>query len=103
MQSFVKVAVVGEIGEGEMKGVVVNGEEIVLINLGGEYYALSDVCTHAGGSLSLGTLEEDEVECPSHGSRFDVRTGAVRGEPAYEPVQSFAVRVEGNDILVGPR
>ena len=100
---FVKVASKGDLGPGEMKQVTVSGEEICLVNLDGEYLAIGNVCTHVGGSLHEGMLEGDEVECPLHGSRFNARTGEVAMPPAAEPVKAFAVRVEGDDVLVGPK
>lgn len=102
MSQFLKVAKTADLDEGEMMMVEVSGEQVLLCKVDGKFHAISDVCTHAEGSLSDGYLEGVEVECPLHGSRFDVRTGEAVGLPATDPVQRFAVRVEGNDILVGP-
>lgn len=103
MSEFVKVATTDEVAPGEMKMVEVEGEEVLLVNLDGEFYALSNICTHAEGPLAEGYLEEDEVECPWHGSRFNVRTGAIVSSPAVEPQPVCELRVEGQDILVKPR
>ncbi len=98
--SFVRVASTSEIRPGEKKIVEVDGLLVVVINLGGEYYAIEDVCTHDGGPLGEGKLEDGQIICPRHGSRFDVRTGAALPLPAFEPAPTFDVRVEGDDILV---
>jgi 3-phenylpropionate/trans-cinnamate dioxygenase ferredoxin subunit len=74
---------------------------IVLFNLKGEIYAIEDVCTHDGGPLVEGTIvNECEVKCPRHGARFDIRTGAALSFPAIRPTATFAVRVEGDKILI---
>ena len=102
MEGFVKVATRNELPPGEMKMVQVGDEEILLTNVGSNYYAINDICSHAGGSLSDGSLEGEDVECPLHGSRFNVTTGEVLGPPADEAQTRYQVRVEGDDILVGP-
>jgi 3-phenylpropionate/trans-cinnamate dioxygenase ferredoxin subunit len=66
----------------------------------GGFCAVADVCTHEAVELSDGYLDGDEVECPMHGSRFNVHTGAVRGLPANQPVQVYAVEVDGADVIV---
>ncbi len=100
MARFVKVAEIGEIPPGGKKIVEVDGVLVVVINLDGEYYAIEDVCTHDGGPLGEGRLEDHLIICPRHGARFDVRTGAAVSLPAFEPVPTYEVRVEGEDILV---
>jgi len=66
----------------------------------GNFYAISDTCTHEEYSLSEGELWEMAVECPRHGSRFDVRTGRVTGLPAVIPARTYPVIVEGDDVFV---
>ena len=61
---------------------------------------MDDVCTHDGGPLAEGALEGDVIECPRHGARFDIRTGAALTLPAIEPVPTYAVRVVGDEIQV---
>ena len=102
MGDFVKVAETGDLSEGEMMLVEVGDERVLLANVGGSYYATGEVCPHEEGPLSEGYLEAAEVECPWHGSLFDVRTGENTGPPAAEPVPVYPVRVEGDDVLVGP-
>jgi 3-phenylpropionate/trans-cinnamate dioxygenase ferredoxin component len=100
MSRFVKVARVGELAAGEKMIVEVDGVLMVLINLDGEYFAIEDVCTHDGGPLGEGPLEDGEIICPRHGARFDVRTGDALTLPAFEPVPTYEVRVQGDDILI---
>jgi 3-phenylpropionate/trans-cinnamate dioxygenase ferredoxin subunit len=66
----------------------------------GEFYAIEDVCTHDGGPLDQGELEGEEIECPRHGGRFDVRSGRATMMPAVMPVQTYAVRIDGDDLFV---
>jgi nitrite reductase/ring-hydroxylating ferredoxin subunit len=75
-------------------------EENALFDVQGEVFALSDTCTHRGGPLSEGELEGTMVTCPWHGAEFDVRTGGVLGPPAATGVQSYPVKVTGNDIAI---
>ncbi len=75
-------------------------QRLAVCNVDGEFYAIEAVCTHDGGSLDQGELEGEEIECPRHGARFDVRTGRATLMPAVMPVQTYAVRVDGDDLLV---
>ena len=100
MATSVKVASVSEIAPGTAKQVEANGQPIALFNVGGKFYALSNTCTHRGGPLAEGILEEITVECPWHGARFDVTTGAVEGPPARDAVKSYKVIVEGTDVKI---
>ena len=97
---FVKVAATKDIQPSQMKEVEVAGEKVCVINVEGKFYAIDNVCTHEGGPLAEGTLEGYEVECPWHGSRFDVRTGEVINPPAETPQPLYEVKVEDNNILV---
>lgn len=98
---FVTVARVGEIPEGGVKVAYVDGVAVAVFHVGGEYFAMEDVCTHDGGPLAEGPLEGHVIECPRHGARFDIRTGAVKAMPATSPVPTYAVRVQGEHIQVG--
>ena len=100
MSDWVTVAKVGELAPGGWRSADVDGASIVVFNLGGEYYAIEDVCTHDGGQLTGGTVEGDQVVCPRHGARFCIKTGAALSAPAYEPVSTFPVRVENGEIQV---
>lgn len=99
MSEFIKVATLDEIPVNGSKLVEVDMFEIALFNLDGEIYAIENVCTHDGGPLVEGSIVNGhEVECPRHGARFDIRTGAALSLPAFEPTNSYAVRVEGQDV-----
>jgi 3-phenylpropionate/trans-cinnamate dioxygenase ferredoxin component len=98
---FVTVARVGEIPDGGVKVVRMDDQAIAVFNVGGAYYALDDVCTHDGGPLAEGPIDDHVVECPRHGARFDIRTGAVLSLPATVPVPTYTVRIDGDEIQVG--
>ena len=98
---FVTVARVGEIPEGGRKIVRLDDVPIAVFHIDGRYYAMEDVCTHDGGPVAEGPLEGTAIECPRHGAKFDVRTGAVLAPPAVTPVPTYEVRLEGNEIQVG--
>ena len=70
------------------------------MNLDGDYFCVEDVCTHDGGPLGEGELDDDQLVCPRHGARFDVRTGDALTLPAFEPVPTYQVRVQDGDLLV---
>jgi 3-phenylpropionate/trans-cinnamate dioxygenase ferredoxin subunit len=73
---------------------------VALCNVDGQIYAVANVCTHDDGPLGEGYLLGDEIECPRHGARFNVRSGTVRGLPAIIPIPTFEVKIEGDDVLV---
>ena len=102
MDDFIRVAKTSDLAENETMLVEVGDERIVLSNIEGSFYAIGEVCTHAEGPLSEGDVEEGEVECPWHGSRFDLKTGEATSPPADEAVTRYGVRIEGEDVLVGP-
>jgi len=94
------VARLSDIADGTTKRVVIDGEAVLLCRAEGTLYAIEDVCTHDGGELDQGTLEGCRIECPRHGAYFDVRTGAALTLPAVVPVQTFPVRIDGDDVYV---
>jgi 3-phenylpropionate/trans-cinnamate dioxygenase ferredoxin component len=98
--SMIAVAGTHELAPGEMRIIEVGGMTMVLAHVDGQYYAVEDVCTHDGGPLGQGTLVGQELVCPRHGARFDVRTGLATRMPAFEPIESFEVKVQGDKILV---
>ena len=100
MTDFVKVARTDEIEPGQAKIVDVKGKQIALFNVGGEYFAIDNMCTHEEASLAEGEVSGYEVTCPLHGAKFDVRSGGVLGPPAYDDVASYPVRVSGGDVEV---
>ena len=101
MAEFQTVARASEMAPGEMKLVDVAGEEVVIANVDGEYFAFSNTCTHAGGPLVEGELAGDIVTCPWHSTPFNVRTGeALEGGVTDDPVSVYEVRLEGDDIQI---
>jgi 3-phenylpropionate/trans-cinnamate dioxygenase ferredoxin component len=100
MSDFVAVAKASEIEEGVVKVVRVGDAPIGLTKIDGEYFAFADVCTHDDGPVAEGELDEYIIECPRHGARFDIRTGKVRQLPAVVPIPVYAVKVEGDAVLV---
>ncbi len=104
-QEYVAVARVDDLAPGEMMHVDLNGEEIALFNMEGEFYAIGDVCTHAYTHLTEGDFYEDMrgwvVECPLHGSQFDITTGAAITLPATGNAGKYDVVVVDGEILVG--
>lgn len=102
-EEFTKVAQTDQLPPGRMMLVELGRfERILLVNLEGSYYAVEELCPHSGAALSEGDLYGRVVECPLHGSAFDVKTGEVLTMPAEENLIVYQVRVEGDDILVGP-
>jgi len=99
-RDFVRVAETKDIQPSTMKAVDLAGERVCIVNVEGNYYAIGNICTHVGGPLNEGTLEGYEVECPWHGSKFDVRTGEATKPPARQAVPKYEVKVEDNNILV---
>jgi 3-phenylpropionate/trans-cinnamate dioxygenase ferredoxin component len=98
---YVKVATVDEIPSGSSHLVEVDMVRVALFNLDGTLYAIEDVCTHDGGPLVEGRIVNScEVQCPRHGARFDIRTGAAVSFPAFEPTRTYTVRVEGNEVWI---
>jgi 3-phenylpropionate/trans-cinnamate dioxygenase ferredoxin component len=100
MVGWLDVAGIDELAPGSRRVVDVDGVAVAVFNLGGEYFAIQDICTHDGGELANGKLEGDVIICPRHGARFSVRTGAVLGPPAYEDVRTYTVRVAEGRVQV---
>ena len=100
MAKWVKAAAVSEVPPGKAKLVEVEGTQIALFNVGGTLYAIDNTCSHVGGPLAEGSLEGEQVECPWHGARFDVKTGKMLSPPAEGDVASYPVRVTGTDVEI---
>jgi len=98
MSEFVKVAQASDIAPNHPKVVVAQGKKIALFNVDGTFHAIDNACPHAGGPLSMGELQGDEIVCPLHGAKFKLSTGEVLGPPARQGVRSYNVRVNGPDV-----
>lgn len=76
---------------------------VAVINLGGTFYAIDNICTHAYAELCDGMIFGDRIQCPLHGAQFNIRTGAAETPPAYEPLKTYPVRIlNDGSIQIGP-
>jgi metal-sulfur cluster biosynthetic enzyme/nitrite reductase/ring-hydroxylating ferredoxin subunit len=100
MAEFVQVASASEVPEPGKMLVEVDDRLVALFHVGGEWFAIDDVCTHDGGPLAEGKLEDHTIACPRHGAKFDIRTGAALTMPATKPTASHEVKVEGGEVYV---
>jgi 3-phenylpropionate/trans-cinnamate dioxygenase ferredoxin subunit len=98
---FVKVADVNELPPGERLFVTIDETQIIIFNLAGMFYAIGDVCSHDGNVLDDAPVEGDDVVCPRHGARFDVRNGKAVSLPAVVDIPAYPVRVREGQIEVG--
>ena len=94
------VADVSDLEDREPYPVDVAGEEISLVLMDNDIYAISDICTHEYACLSDGYIEDDRIVCPLHLAEFDIRTGAVVEEPAETDLQTFTVIVDEDKVYV---
>ena len=85
---------------GQMASFRVDGNQVDIANVDGQFYGFDDICTHIGCSLSDGSLTGTIVTCPCHGSQFDVRTGEVVSGPARSPIKTYPVQQTGEDLQV---
>jgi len=99
----VRICGVDDVPAGEARRFAIEDREIAVVNLGGDgIRAIDAVCSHEHFFLDEGDVDIDEgtIECPKHGSEFDVETGAPRALPAIKPVQTFPVTVTGDDVWI---
>lgn len=97
----IKVASVNEVSEGDLIKVEVKGEPVALFKTDGQFYATTNICTHEQCELDTNHLMHGEVvECTCHGSQFNVKTGANVLPPAAEPLKTYEVSVEGDEVFV---
>lgn len=100
MGEWVRVGPADGVPEGEMSSYGAGDRTIAVANVEGDLHAFDDVCTHQQCSLAEGDLDGATVECPCHGSQFDVTTGEAIGGPATEPVDVFEIRVQDGELQV---
>ena len=98
----VRVCSVDEVKPGSAKRVDVDGHRLAVVRIADDWYVIGDECSHADYSLSEGDVWEDEceIECPQHGSTFSLKTGDPQTLPATQPVPTYQVKVEGEDVVV---
>jgi len=100
MSDWIDVAPLRHWSTGEWRSLDIDGTQVAVFNLDGEYYAIEDRCTHDGGTLTGGTVDGEQIVCPRHGARFSIRTGAVLAPPAYEGVATFPLRIRDGMVQV---
>ena len=100
---LVAMACISDIPANDVRSFDHNGERIAIYNCDGKFYATAAICTHSYYDLGDGGFVDPDdctIECPMHGARFDLVTGAVRALPAYGPLTVYTVQVEGERILI---
>ena len=100
MASWVSGGRADNLPPGKVRTVFGGKGRLAVCNVDNTFHCIDDVCTHDGGSLDQGELEDNEIECPRHGARFDVRTGKALCFPAVMPVKTHQVRLEGGHVQV---
>lgn len=102
MAEWIKVAELSDLPDEPEEAIRITCRDrpIALFRLEDGVFALDDICSHEYSRLSEGEVWDDEVYCPKHGSRFNIRTGAVRGLPATRPVGSYPVKREGASLYL---
>jgi len=100
MHEFQRVLELGELADPGKTLVEIDGEMIALFHVGGEYFALDDVCTHDGGPLADGELVDHTIACPRHGATFDIRTGGALTMPAVRATRAHRVKLEDGGVWV---
>jgi 3-phenylpropionate/trans-cinnamate dioxygenase ferredoxin subunit len=100
MCEFVRAAKLSQLSDPGKKLVEVEDRLVVLFRVGGKIYCLDDVCTHDGGPLNEGHLEDHTIACPRHGAKFDIRDGRALTMPATKATAVHEVKVEGEEVYV---
>jgi len=100
MADWTDVAATDELAPGDYRVVDIDDALIAVFNIDGEYYAIEDVCTHDYETLTGGCIEGEEIVCPRHGARFNIKTGEALTPPAYEPVATLPVRIDNGRVQV---
>jgi len=105
-KGWIAVAKVEDVVSGKPKVVEVSNLRIALVKVDTDsssnhgIYAIQDICTHDDGPLAEGAVQGEEIECPRHGARFNIKTGEVLSMPAITPVQIFPVRIHGSQVEI---
>jgi 3-phenylpropionate/trans-cinnamate dioxygenase ferredoxin subunit len=99
--SFVRVCSIDDLpAVGAVQAEIAGTRVAIVRDSTGEIHAIDDTCSHANVSLSEGDVEDGEIECWLHGSRFDLRTGKPTGLPATAPISVYPVKIDGGDVFV---
>lgn len=100
MTDWIDVCAENALQDNENIRVDVDGTEVAIFKISGQYYAIEDVCTHDGAEIASGKLDGDEIICPRHGARFCVKTGEVKCAPAYENIDTFPIQISNGRVCV---
>ena len=100
MGQFLKAAKAVDVTSGKLQSVELAGKRIALFSLGGQIYAIGDLCTPAGGRLAEAMMDGATSESPLNASRFDFNAGTVTNEPSTITVERYNVRVNGDDVEI---
>ena len=100
MSEWVDVIDASAMANGENVVVDVDGTDVAVFKIDGDFYAIEDVCTHDGAEIASGELDGDEIICPRHGARFDIVTGRALSLPAVVPIPVYDLLIVGDEIRV---
>lgn len=102
MSTATRLCALDDLTDGGAARFEVDGHVLAVVRLGDDVYVIGDTCSHADVSLSEGEVDEDDctLECPKHGSAFDLTTGAPRSLPAVRPVPKYEASVVDGDVVV---
>lgn len=100
MTDWVDVCKESELADGQCRIVDVDDTMIAVFRCEDDYYAILDMCTHDGGELASGDVEDCEVICPRHGARFCIKTGEALTAPAYDDVDTFPIQINNGMVQV---
>ena len=100
VQEYVTVGKTSDIAPGTIKVVQAEGRAVGVANVDGQFYAFADVCTHDDGPVAEGELDGCIIECPRHGARFDIASGAVLSMPAVVPLPVYDLKIEQDEIKI---
>ena len=101
MLEFVGVAKVSDFREGKIRRYFLDGKEIAVVNIEGDWYAFSNFCTHRDFQLHFGYADHERIYCPIHYAEFDIKTGEVLGGPRFiDALPCYQVRIDGEDVQI---
>ena len=98
---YLEIAAASELPPGERLFVEIEGRQIVIFNIAGQYFSIADVCSHDDGPVGEGDLEGYNITCPRHGAEFDIRTGKVTQMPAVVDIPAYPVQIRDGKIFLG--
>lgn len=99
--TFYRIAPVEEFPQGERLFLEIEGHPIVIFSLANEFLATGDICSHDGGEIGEGEMSGEEIICPRHGARFNIRTGKALSLPAVEGIPVYPIRIVEGFLEVG--